>query len=351
LKLNVSDKIKTRRRVGLNIPPCAGPEGRIHESLQQDLPGAAPAQQKIVIKFGWASADNPTDPNAITAHEFKKAVEATTGGRIEVQLFPNRQLGDEKPMMEGMRLGTVDSATITNSSIAQTEPSFQIADLPFLFKDQKQAHDVLDGPIGTKLGQKLESKGIKLVGFMELGFRHMINNVRPVEKPSDVQGVKFRVMQNPMYIAMFSSLGGNAVPMAWGEMFPALQQGAIDGLEAPLSIIEGNKIFDMAKFLSLTNHTYSGGGILMSKRLFDRLSPELQKQVLEAGKIASKAQRAAMAAEDGKLIGSLQSKGMKVNTVADTQLFRAAMKPVYDRARAQVGDDLMNELMAAVQAK
>ena len=313
--------------------------------------GPALAQQKITIKFGWASADNPTDPNAITAHEFKKAVESTTGGRIEVQLYPNRQLGDEKPMMEGMRLGTVDSATITNSSIAQTEPSFQIADLPFLFKDQAQAHAVLDGPIGTKLGQKLEAKGIKLLGFMELGFRHMINNVRPVEKPADVQGVKFRVMQNPMYIAMFSSLGGNAVPMAWGEMFPALQQGAIDGLEAPLSIVEGNKIFDMAKFLSLTNHTYSGGGILMSKRVFDRLSPELQKQVLEAGKIASKAQRAAMAAEDGKLIGTLQSKGMKINKVADVQPFRATMTGVYDKARAQVGDELMNDLMKAVEKK
>jgi tripartite ATP-independent transporter DctP family solute receptor len=313
--------------------------------------GTAIAQQKIVIKFGWASADNPSDPNAITAHEFKKAVEATTGGRIEVQLFPNRQLGDEKPMMEGMRLGTVDSATITNSSIAQTEPSFQIADLPFLFKDEQQAHEVLDGPIGAKLGQKLETKGIKLLGFMELGFRHMINNVRPVEKPGDVQGVKFRVMQNPMYIAMFSSLGGNAVPMAWGEMFPALQQGAIDGLEAPLSIVEGNKIFDMAKFLSLTNHTYSGGGILMSKRAFDRLSPELQKQVMEAGRIASKAQRAAMAAEDGKLIGSLKAKGMTINKVADVQAFRALMSGVYDKARSQVGDELMNDLMKAVEKK
>jgi len=313
--------------------------------------GAAVAQQKTVIKFGWASSDNATDPNAITAHEFKKAVEAGSQGRIEVQLFPNRQLGDEKPMMEGMRLGTVDSATITNSSIAQTEPSFQIADLPFLFKDQAQAHEVLDGPIGAKLGQKLEAKGIKLLGFMELGFRHMVNNVRPVEKPADVQGVKFRVMQNPMYISMFSSLGGNAVPMAWGEMFPALQQGAIDGLEAPLAILDGNKLADMTKFLSLTNHTYSGGGILMSKRVFDRLPADLQKVVMDAGKAASKAQRTAMAAEDGKLVGSLQGKGMKVNKVADTTAFRATMTPVYDKARAQVGDELMNDLMKAVEKK
>ena len=307
------------------------------------------AQQKTIIKFGWASSTAENDPNAMTAREFKKAVEAASNGRIEVQLFPNRQLGDEKPMLEGMRLGTVDSATITTSSLAQIEPAFQVADLPFLFRDEAQAHAVLDGPVGQKLAAKLEAKGIKMLSFMELGFRHMVNNVRPVSKPQDVRGVKYRVMQNPMYISMFSSLGGNAVPMAWGEMFPALQQGAIDGLEAPLSIIEGNKLFEMTKFLSLTNHTYSGGGILMSKRTYDRLPPDLRKAVSEAGVIAGREQRKANAAATAKLVATLEGKGMVINRVTDVEPFRGAVKTVYDQARTAVTPELMDEVLVAVR--
>ena len=173
-----------------------------------------------------------------SAPQIKKELEARSNGRIDVQLFPNRQLGDEKPMIEGMRLGTVDAGVITNAVIAQIEPAFQLNDLPFLFESEPQAQKVLDGPVGQRLQKKLEAKGVVLVGFLEGGFRSMINNVRPVEKPEDVQGVKYRVMQNPVYIGMFSSLGGYAVPMAWGETFTAVQQGTIDGLEIPLAVID-----------------------------------------------------------------------------------------------------------------
>ena len=205
----------------------------------------ASAQQKTVIKLGWTTSDGAQDPYAIGARAFKQRVEAASGGRIEVQLFPNRQLGDEKPMIEGMRLGTVDAGVITNAVIAQIEPAFQLNDLPFLYESEAQAQRVLDGPIGQKLAAKLETKGIKLLGWMEGGFRNMINNVRPVDKPEDVKGVKYRVMQNPVFIGMFSSLGGNAVPMAWGETFTAVQQGAIDGLEIPLAVIDQNKYFEV----------------------------------------------------------------------------------------------------------
>ena len=219
--------------------------------------GMAMAQAKTIIKLGWTSSAGDTDPYAVGAREFKKAVEANSQGRIEVQLFPNRQLGDEKPMLEGMRLGTVDAGVITNAVIAQIEPAFQVNDLPFLYESEAQAQAVLDGPVGKKMAAKLDAKGIKLLGFMEGGFRNMINNVRPVLKPDDVKGVKYRVMQNPVFIGMFSSMGGNAVPMAWGETFTAVQQGTIDGLEIPLAVIDQNKYFEVTKYLSLTNHTYS----------------------------------------------------------------------------------------------
>ena len=175
-------------------------------ALTLGLAGGAGAQQKVTLKLGWVTPDNPQDPYAAGAIIFKQAVERQSGGRIEVQLFPNRQLGDEKPLMEGLRFGTVDAAVITNAVVAQVEPAFQLNDLPFLFSSEAQAHRVLDGKVGQVLAKKLEAKGVIALAFMEGGFRHMINNVRPVNKPEDVKGVKYRVMQNPVYIEMFSSL-------------------------------------------------------------------------------------------------------------------------------------------------
>jgi len=308
------------------------------------------AQQKSIIKFGWTSSTGETDPYAVGAREFKKAVEAGSKGRIEVQLFPNRQLGDEKPMIEGMRLGTVDAGAITNAVIAQIEPAFQLNDLPFLFENEPQAQKVLDGPVGRKLAAKLEKKGVLLLGFFEGGFRSMINNVRPVEKPEDVQGVKYRVMQNPVYIGMFSSLGGNAVPMAWGETFTAVQQGTIDGLEIPLAVIDQNKYFEVTKYLSLTNHTYSAIGLVVSKRTFDRLPADLKKVVMDSGATAIKAQRAASAKASKEVLASLEAKGMKINHVKDVKPFRAAVQKVYTDVRGTLGDEsLMAEALAAVK--
>ncbi len=311
--------------------------------------GGASAQQKVMIKIGWTSADGPQDPYAIGARTFKQAVERQSGGRIEVQLFPNRQLGDEKPMLEGLRFGTLEAAVITNAVVAQIEPAFQINDLPFLYSSEAQAHKVLDGKVGQILAKKLESKGVVALGFMEGGFRHMINNVRPVNRPEDVKGVKYRVMQNPVYIDMFSSLGGSAVPMAWGETFTAVQQGTIDGLEIPIAVIDSNKFNEITKYLSLTNHTYSMIALLISKKTMDKMPADLQKIVREAGKTALGAQRIAAGANAKELVGALEKKGMKVNAVADISAFRNSVKPMYDKFKPSIGADLMNEVLAAVK--
>ena len=182
--------------------------------------------------------------------------------------------------------------------------------------------------MGQALAKKLEAKGVIALGFMEGGFRHMINNVRPVTKPEDVKGVKYRVMQNPVFIDMFSSLGGNAVPMAWGETFTAVQQGTIDGLEIPIAVIDSSKYNEVTKFLSLTNHTYSMIGLLISKKSLDKLPPDLQAAVREAGRTAVGAQRQAAGANARQLVDALARKGMKVNPVGDVAPFRASVKPV-----------------------
>jgi tripartite ATP-independent transporter DctP family solute receptor len=307
------------------------------------------AQDKIVIKFGWSATDGPQDPYAVGARAFKERVEKATGGRLDIQLYPNRQLGDEKPLVEGMRLGTVDAGIITNAVLAQIEPSLQLNDLPFMFANEDQARAHLDGPVGQKLGANLEKKGVKLLAWMEGGFRNMINNVRPVSKPDDVSGVKFRVMQNPVYISMFSSMGGNAVPMAWGETFTAVQQGAIDGLEIPLAIIDQAKYYEVTKFLSITNHTYSAIGLVMSKRTFDRMPDDIKKAIVEVSAPAAKAQRDAASATANEILERLEKSGMKVNRIGDVKPFRTSVQGVYEKFKDSIGPDLLKETLASVQ--
>lgn len=307
----------------------------------------AVAQQKTVLKLGWTTGDGAQDPYAIGARAFKEEIEKAAGGRIEVQLFPNRALGDERPMIDGMRLGTVDMGIITNAVIAQIEPAFQINDMPFLFRDEAQAQRVLDGTVGDQLRQRLDTRGIMALGYMEGGFRHMINNVRPVNTPEDVKGVKYRVLQSPIYIGLFTALGGTAVPMAWGETFTAVQQGAVDGLEIPAAVIDANKYNEVTKYLSLTNHIYSMIGLLASKRSLDRLPADLKTAVRDAAKIATAKQRAQAVANAREIVDRLKTKGMQVNALPDVAPFRHAVMPMYENFRQQIGADIVRDALAA----
>lgn len=309
----------------------------------------AVAQDKIGLKLGISATDSATDPYAIGARLFTEDVKKNSGGRIEVSFFPNRQIGDEKELMEGLRFGTIDMAIITNAVVANTVPGLQLNDMPFLYATAKQAQDVLDGQIGEELSKQLTAKGVIHLGFMEGGFRNMINNKRPVAAPEDVGGVKYRTMQNPVYIEMFKSLGGNPVPMAWGEVFTAVQQGALDGLEIPSAIIESAKMYEVTKYMSLTKHTYSVIHLMVSKKVFDKLSPELQAAMRKAGKSATIEQRKQAAANEVKVIETLKSKGLAVNEVSDPAKFRASVAPVYARFKASIGGDLLDRTLAAVK--
>lgn len=312
-------------------------------------PAALRAQNAITLRIGWTSGDGAQDPYAVGAREFKKALEARVGNRVDVQLFPNRAIGDERPLIDGMRLGTVDMGVITNAVIAQIEPAFQVNDMPFLFSSEEQGHRVLDGPVGAQLRQRLEARGVVPLAYMEGGFRHMINNIRPIVRPEDLRGIKFRVLQSPIYIEMYRSLGGNAVPMAWAETFTAVQQGAIDGLEIPLGIIDQNRYYEVTRYLSLTGHIYSMIGLLMAKRTFDRLPAELKTAVQEAATEARGIQRRMNAEATAGFLASLRRHGMQVNEVPDKAAFRRGVLPMYESFRGQIGADIIRDALAAVQ--
>lgn len=303
----------------------------------------------VIIKFGWTTVDSPTDPYAFTANEFKRSLEQLAPGEFDVQLFPNRQLGDEKEMLEGLSFGTLDAAVITNAVIAQIEPGYQVNDMPFLYASEEVAYKVLDGPVGQELMKRLEAKNIIGFGFTEGGYRLMINNVRPVNTPDDVKGIKWRVMQNPVYVGMFRALGGNAVPMAWGEVFTAVQQGTIDGLEIPIAVIFNNGYFEVTKYLSLTKHTYSALGLMMSKRSYDKLTDAQKEAVQKAARMTIDKERAENVSNFNKFVEKLKEKGMQVNDVKDKKPFREKVKPVYDEFRASIGEDLFDRVLSQVE--
>ncbi|NYT23687.1 TRAP transporter substrate-binding protein [Alcaligenaceae bacterium] len=308
------------------------------------------AQNKQVIKLGWTTTDGPQDPYAIGARAFKAALEADPNGQsFDVQFYPNRQLGDEKALLEGVRMGLAESGIITNAVVAQMESAFLLNDLPFLFASEEQAYELMDGSVGEKLAKKLETKGISVVGYMGGGFRNMINNVRPVVTPQDVSGVKYRVMQSPIYIGMYESLGGSPVPMAWGETYTAVQQGALDGLEIPLSVIDSTKSYEITKYLSLTNHTFSVIELVFNKRFLDRLDTEKRQAVLDAARKATLEQRKTSDALARQVAVTLKEKGMEVNEIEDPAAFREKVKPVYERFRKDIGSDLLDEALAQVQ--
>lgn len=314
------------------------------------LAGAAPAAE-IEFKLAWLTADSPTDPYAIAAHAFKEEIETAMPDRVEVSLFPNRQLGDDKEILEGLQIGTIDMGIITNAVVANVEPTYQLVDLPFLFGSAELAHDVLDGSVGDELAQNLREHGVVSLGAAEGGFRNMINNTRPVRTPEDIEGVKYRTMQNPVFIEMFSSLGGSPVPMAWGEVFTAMQQGTVDGLEIPASVVNSNNYADVTQYLSFTRHTYSAIQMLMSERTFEGLPKDVQQAVIAAGEAAIETQRQAVATAEAEVVAALKEKGMEINDIEDVDAFRAKVSPVYERFEPTIGSDLLNAALDAVSSE
>jgi tripartite ATP-independent transporter DctP family solute receptor len=302
----------------------------------------------VTIRIGWATTDTETDAYRFAAHQFAGALQKAAPGRFQVNFFPNRQLGDEKELLQGMQLGTVDAALVTNTVVSNVEPAFLINDLPFLYANAEQAHSILDGPLGKDLADRLVKKNVITIGFCESGFRNMVNNVRPVTEPKDVTGVKYRVMESPIFIGMYRSLGGTSVPMAWGDTFTALQQGTIDGLEVPTWAIAAAKFNEIAKYLSVTQHVYTATLLGMSSRAYGRLSEADKKRVMDAGQIACVEQRKFNAAQEEKNLADLKAKGMTINTTKDPAAFRDKMRPVYDEYRPRIGADLMDRWLAAV---
>jgi tripartite ATP-independent transporter DctP family solute receptor len=268
---------------------------------------------------------------------FAREVEKRTGGRYKVQTFYSGALGGERESIEAVQLGTQELTFSSTGPVPNFVPEAKVLDVPFLFRDKAHARAVLDGPIGQEMLGKFDAKGFKALAWAENGFRHMTNSKRPVNAPEDLKGLKMRTMENPVHIAAYKGLGIVTTPMAFPEVFTALQQGTVDGQENPLSVIMAAKFEQVQKHLSLTGHVYSPAIFLMNKGAFDKLSAADKQHFLDAAKEGTKANRARVDEDDAKGVAELRAKGMQVVENVDKSKFVAQLAPVNAEFEKQFG--------------
>jgi tripartite ATP-independent transporter DctP family solute receptor len=303
---------------------------------------AAPAAAQTTLKMNISLAQNSSYGVAIDA--FAREVEKRTSGRYKVQNFYSGALGAERESIEGIQLGTLDLTLTSTGPIPNFVPDVAILDIPFLFKDYAQARAVLDGPIGQEMLQKFPAKGIVALGWAENGFRHMTNNKRQVVVPDDLKGLKMRTMENPIHIAAYKQFGILPTPMAFTEVYTALQQGTVDGQENPLSVITSAKLDQVQKNLTLTGHVYSPALILMSKAQWDKLSPSDKQAFQDAAREAIKVNRARIDDDEKRAIADLRAKGMIVVENVDKAKFQEALAPVYVEFARRFGQENIDKI-------
>ena len=311
------------------------------------LSGAAAAQYKATMKL--ASVTPPDHFYNVGARKFADLIKERTNGRIEIKVYPAGQLGKgEREITEAIQQGAVDLLITSTGPMGGFSPSINILDFPFLFRDFNHVDLVMDGAIGRKLLDDFEKASIKALAFWENGFRHLTNNKRPIKKVEDGKGLKIRTMENKVHLAAWKTAGYNPTPMAWGEVFTALQQGVIDGQENPIAIIASNKLWDAGqKNFSFTAHVYSPSPLLMSKKKFDGMPKEDQELFLKTALEVAKFQRKINRDAEESSMKEMASKGVTVVRDVDRESFKKAMAPVYDQFSSQFPKSEIEKIMNA----
>ncbi|MCW5231747.1 DctP family TRAP transporter solute-binding subunit [Verminephrobacter eiseniae] len=305
----------------------------------------ATAAAQTTMRINISTAQNSHQGVAIDT--FAKEVEKRTGGRYKVQTFYNAALGAERESVEAVQLGTHELTFSSSGPIPNFVPETKILDVPFLFRDKAHARAVLDGPIGQELLTRFDGKGFKALAWAENGFRHMSNSKRAVKEPGDLKGLKMRTMENPVHIAAYKGFGIVTTPMAFSEVFTALQQGTVDGQENPLSVIISAKFDQVQKHLTLTGHVYSPALFLMNKALFDKLPAADQQAFIDAARQGAKLNRARVDEDDAKGVADLRAKGMTVIENIDKARFVAALAPVNAQFEKQFGKAALEQIRSA----
>ncbi len=302
--------------------------------------GAASAQ--TILKIGYATTKE--SHYGVGSTVFCDEVEKGTQGRYKCQQFPSSALGGEREQIEAVQLGVQDIVNTSTGPVGNFVPEVKIVDIPFLFRDYDHARKVMDGPIGQDILSKFPSKGIIALGWTENGFRHMTNSKRDIVKPSDAAGLKMRTMENKVHMDGYRTFGILPTPMAFPELFGALQQGTVDGQENPIPVILASKFSQVQNHLSLTGHVYSPALLLLSAKTWGKLNEADKKVFMEAAKKAGVAQRKKVNDDENTGIAQLEKEGMKVTKVVDGQAFRDALRPAYVGYSKEFGADNIKKI-------
>lgn len=276
----------------------------------------------------------PGNPKAEASLKFAELVEQKTDGRVKVEVGGSAQYGDDAESITNMRLGTLAFSANSQGTTSSVVPEFGVLGLPFLFRDLPHAYKVVDGPVGDKLNELSQDKGLVLLALWDNGIRQVSNNVRPITKPEDLEGIKLRTPPDPVTLDIFNSLGANPAPLAFSELYIALQQGVFDGQENPLMNIYSSKLYEVQKYISLTGHKYETTPLFASKVIWSQLSAQDQQAVKDAAVEAGKLNREMSLAADSDLRQKLTDAGVVINKV-DQAPFIEKTQSVYSKWEKQ----------------
>ena len=314
------------------------------------LTGGAHAQfaERTIKLSNGVNADHPAGAGV---KRMQEVLDAKTGGKMKIAAFWGGSAGGDLQATQALRAGTQEMVCTSSSPLVGIVKELGVFDLPFLFSSEQEADAVLDGPAGAWFSRKLEDAGLVNLAYWENGFRNLTNSRRAVTRVEDLEGLKVRVMQNNIFLDTFKTLGTNAVPMAFGELFTALETKTIDGQENPFVTIDTSKLYEVQKHVSVTRHAYTPFLVLYSKKLWDKLSPEEQAVLREAAVEGRTAQRAANRALNEKSLAALKEKGMTVTELSPDERRRMfdKVRPVYDRNVPVIGAEAVNVVLDALK--
>lgn len=298
------------------------------------------------LKVGFGSSMD-TSSGGQGLKKFKELVEQKSNGRIKVELFGDGQLGNDKSMMEALQMGTLDITLPSSSPVAELTKAFMVFDLPFLFTTPEQVDKVLDGENGRAILATLDTVNIKGLCYFENGFRNITNSKRPILKAADLQGMKIRTMQNPIMLETFKLWGANPVPMAFNEVFTALEQKIIDGQENPNTLIYDAGFYEAQKYITVSHHFYTPYVFMISKKKWDTLSAEDRKIVQECADEAKKYQREINRKIDGEYLQKMKDKGIEVNELSPAAIaeMKQIAQPVYDKFTGDIGKERLDAIL------
>jgi tripartite ATP-independent transporter DctP family solute receptor len=313
------------------------------------IAGAADDIQERTIRWGHLQGED--HPLSDGVNKFAQLVEQKSGGKIKVREFPNSSLGSESQQQSALQGGTQEMMSASTTTLAGIVKEMGVLDFSFLFANEAEADLLLDGPIGKRLMDRLPEHGLVGLAYWENGFRNVTNSKRPITRPEDLDGLKIRVMQNPVYLETFKAVNANPIPMAFGELFTALETKTVDAQENPFSIIMANKFNEVQKYLSVTRHTYNSFIVLMSKKFWDKLSPKEQQIIQESASEARTYQRQVSRGSSGKALAELKNRGMQVNELSPAELtrMRTILKPVADKFAASYDPAFMRDFNAEME--